>query len=80
MLRHHTTQGEYDLLSVLVWWKVNGESGREKIRANPLYAGLDVATQGRDIFLLVGDDESNVFNERSATRPCSARRGWVTAA
>ncbi len=48
---------------VLVWWKVNGESGREKIRANPLYASLDVATQGRDIFLVVGNDESDVLNE-----------------
>ncbi|MGH8931795.1 MAG: ABC transporter substrate-binding protein [Egibacteraceae bacterium] len=53
-----TTRGQIsaervDLLDVdvLVWWYVDGESGRGQIRANPLYSGLDVATQGRDVFL-----------------------------
>ncbi|MGH8908250.1 MAG: ABC transporter substrate-binding protein [Egibacteraceae bacterium] len=38
-------------IDVLVWGFADGESGRAQIRADPLYAGLDVATQGRDIFL-----------------------------
>ncbi|MGH8934277.1 MAG: iron-siderophore ABC transporter substrate-binding protein [Egibacteraceae bacterium] len=52
---------QLDLLDtdVLVWLWVQDKSQREEIRANPLYAGLDVATQGRDIFLFGTD----VLNE-----------------
>ncbi|MGH8931796.1 MAG: ABC transporter substrate-binding protein [Egibacteraceae bacterium] len=32
-------------------WLVENASQSDEIRANPLYAGLDVATQGRDIFV-----------------------------
>lgn len=35
---------------VLVWL-VDNDGQREQIRANPVYARLDVATQGRDVFL-----------------------------
>lgn len=40
---------------MLLWLYVDDDSQRE-IRANPLYAGLDVATQGRDVFLVGGSD------------------------
>ncbi|MGH8929479.1 MAG: iron-siderophore ABC transporter substrate-binding protein [Egibacteraceae bacterium] len=35
---------------VLVWL-VDNDAQREQIRANPVYARLDVATEGRDVFL-----------------------------
>ncbi|MGH8908248.1 MAG: ABC transporter substrate-binding protein, partial [Egibacteraceae bacterium] len=47
---------------VLIWWYVDGESGRAQIRADPLYTGLDVATQGRDIYLFFGTALSDALS------------------
>ncbi len=48
-----TISGErLDLLDTdLLVWLVENESQQDEIRDNPLYAGLEVATQGRDVFL-----------------------------
>lgn len=52
-----------DLLDtdVLVW-TLDSRDQRGEIRSNPLYAGLDVATQGRDIFLVSGTDVYGASN------------------
>ncbi|MDQ4094241.1 MAG: iron-siderophore ABC transporter substrate-binding protein [Actinomycetota bacterium] len=46
---------------VLVW-TLDSQDQRGEIQSNPLYAGLDVATQGRDIFLVSGTDVYDASN------------------